>query len=148
MTIQEYLHKIEALEREKTKITFPENDDMELCIQKIQQGSAQSYFMLDDLLEKTSGMVLINKNAIKQFANHLGLFFLEEQETGNVCFANNEEMRPEFRQSFRLIDLLDYIYTFMYSSIYRDSQKIIIPSEKDFFWELAKIGLSLRKEKL
>ncbi|QLC65522.1 hypothetical protein LPB248_04215 [Flavobacterium sp. LPB0248] len=144
MTIQDYLDKIESLQREKTKITFSDNDDLEFYVQKILQN-AESFFMLDDVLQKTSDRILLNNEALKLFANRLGLLFLEEKELGNVCFANSEEVRPEYRQSFKLIDFLDYIYAFMHSDVFVESQKIIITSETDLFWKLAKIGSSLRE---
>ncbi|MET3026808.1 hypothetical protein ABXT06_09040 [Flavobacterium sp. UW10123] len=143
MTIQDYLNKIEALQRKKTKIAFLDDDDFEFCVQKINQ-SAESFFMLDDLLQKFS-VIHINSDIVKLSANGLGLLFLEERESGNICFASSDELRPEYRQSFKLVDFLDYVYAFMHSLVYKESQKIIVPSEKDFFWKLAKIGSDLRK---
>jgi hypothetical protein len=148
MTIQEYLNNIEALRHEKTTIAFQENVDLELCVKIIQQSSPNVSFTIDDLFQKTSEIILINKDVVKHFTNHLGLLFLKEQESGNICFANSDEVRPEYRQSFRLIDFLDYIYAFMHSLVYQESQKIIIPSESVVFWKLVKIGLSLRNDKI
>jgi len=145
MTIQDYLDKIESSQREKTKITFSDNNDLELYVQKMQQ-SATSFFMLDDVLQKTSERILLNNEALKLFANRLGLLFLEEKESEHVCFANSEEVRPEYRQSFRLIDFLDYIYAFMHSVLYKETQKIIISSESVVFWKLVKIGSDLNRK--
>lgn len=144
MIIQDYLDKIESLQRERSKIAFPNNDDLELYVQKIQQN-AESFFMLDDVLQKTSERILLNNKLVKLFADRLGLLFLEEKESGNVCFANSEEVRPEYRQSLRLIDFLDYIYAFMHSSVYKESEEIIFTSEATLFWKLVKIGSDLRK---
>ncbi|MFC4477823.1 hypothetical protein [Flavobacterium chungangensis] len=148
MTIQEYLNKIEALRQEKTTIAFQENVDLEFCVQKIQQSSPDASFIIDDLFQEISEIIFINKDVVKYFANHLGLLFLEEQESGNVCFANSEEVRAEYKQSFKLIDVLDYIYAFGHSTAFKESQKVIVPSEKDLFWKLVKIGLSLRNDKI
>ena len=148
MTIQEYLKKIEALRHQKTTMTFQENVDLEFCVQKIQQSSPDASFTIDDLFQETSEIIFINKDMVKHFANHLGLLFLKEKEAGNVCFANSEEVRPEYRQSFRLMDFLDYIYAFMHSLVYKETQKIIISSESVVFWKLVKIGLSLRNDKI
>lgn len=144
MIIQDYLDKIESLQRERSKIAFPNNDDLELYVQKIKQ-SAEFFFMLDDVLQKTSERILLNNKLVKLFADRLGLLFLEEKESGNVCFANSEEVRPEYRQSLRLIDFLDYIYAFMHSSVYKESEEIIFTSEATLFWKLVKIGSDLRK---
>lgn len=44
-------------------------------------------------------------------AKGLDLVFVPEREAeGEVCFAGSAEVRPEYRQSFAPIDILDYIY--------------------------------------
>lgn len=140
MTIQEYFAKIEALQSDKN--TSSDNADLELYIQKILKNGTEFSFTLNSLFQKST----INDNVIAKFSDHLKLLFLDEQESGNVCFANSGEVRPEYRQSFKLIDLLDYVYAFMHSSFYKESQKIIITEETEVFWKLVKIGSNLRKE--
>lgn len=149
MTIQEYLNKIKALQQEKNTIVDGNATDLEFCIQEIKQISTEPSFSIDFLLQKTaSEIIIVNNDVVKSFSNHLELFFLDEKESGNVCFANNEEVRPEYRQSFRLIDLLDYVYAFMHSCVYKESEKIILSSDVALFWKLVKIGSRLRKEKV
>lgn len=59
-----------------------------------------------------------------EIAKKLGLTFVVENKNGNVCFANNkDELRDEFKQIFELIDILDYIYAVLHSSIYRGKYK-------------------------
>ncbi|MGE8340007.1 hypothetical protein BSF41_25690 [Flavobacterium sp. ACN2] len=146
MTIQGYLDKIEVLQSEKNKTTFSDNADVELCIQKIKNKTTELSFTLTEIFQKSnSKKTIINKDILKRFSNHLGLLFLEEQESGNVCFANSDEVRSEYKQSFKLINMLDYIYAFGHSTAFKESQKIIITSETDLFWKLAKIGSSLRE---
>lgn len=147
MTIQEYLDKIQALESEKNKIVFSNNAYLELYIQKIKNKTTELSFTLTEILQNSNfKKAIINKDILKRFSNHLGLLFLEEQESGNVCFANSDEVRSEYKQSFKLIDVLDYIYAFGHSTTFKESQKIIIiTSETDLFWKLAKIGSSLRE---
>ncbi|WDF64783.1 hypothetical protein [Flavobacterium sp. KACC 22763] len=149
MTIQEYLNRIEALHNERNKITLANDADLEFCIQQIKEIDTESSFSFDVLFQKSaSEIIIVNNGAIKIFADHVGLLFLEEEESGNVCFANSEEVRPEYRQSFKLIDFLDYIYAFMHSSVYRESEKIIFSSVAACFWKLVKIGSNVRKEKI
>ncbi|MCM0666261.1 hypothetical protein [Flavobacterium tyrosinilyticum] len=149
MTIQEYLDKIEALQNEKNKIVFSDNADLDLYIQKIKNETRELSFTLTEIFQKSnSKMTIINENILEMFSNHLGLLFLEEQESGNVCFANNNDVRPEYKQSFKLIDGLDYVYAFSHSTAFKESQKIIITSETDLFWKLAKIGSNLRERTL
>ncbi|MFB9109845.1 hypothetical protein [Flavobacterium gyeonganense] len=73
------------------------------------------------------------------------MLFSSEKEAGNVCFANSIELRPEFRQNFTAVELLDYVYAFAHSSFYKKSKKITMTSEADIFWKMVKIALCLRK---
>lgn len=146
MTIQEYLDKIESLQNEKNKIVYSDNADLELYIQKIKNETRELSFTLTEIFQKSnSKTTIINKDVLEMFSNHLDLLFLEEQESGNVCFANSDEVRSEYKQSFKLIDVLDYIYAFGHSTAFKESQKVIVPSEKDLFWKLVKIGSGIRK---
>lgn len=149
MTIQDYLNRIEALQNEKSEIEYPNDADLEFCIQQIKQINTGSSFAFDVLFQKpTSETIIANNDVVKTFSDYLGLLFLEEKESGNVCFANSEEVRLEYRQSFKLIDFLDYIYAFMHSSVYKESEEIIFTSEATLFWNLVKIGSDFRKEKI
>ncbi|WP_289058232.1 hypothetical protein [uncultured Flavobacterium sp.] len=149
MIVQLYLNKIEVLQDEESKTAFSDFDDLELCTQKIKGHNSDLSFTLDFLLNKqTQESTTVNTEVIKMFSDHLGLFFIGDQESENVCFANSIEVRPEYRQSFRLIDLLDYIYAFAHSYVFKESQKIMLTSETDSFWKLVKIGSRLRKAQL
>ena len=52
----------------------------------------------------------INLDFIKAMANQLNLSFLENEVLeSNTCFANNSEVRPEFRTTFNKMDLISYV---------------------------------------
>ena len=97
----------------------------------------------------------LNSEIVTHMAVLLGLFFVSEKESeGNVCMANNAEVRPEFRQTFAPIDILDYIYAVLHSSKYRaqykeflkiDSPKIPYPKDSKTFWKLVELGSQIRK---
>ncbi|WP_188051307.1 type ISP restriction/modification enzyme [Flavobacterium sp. GP15] len=97
----------------------------------------------------------LNSEIIAEFAQKLGLEFLPKKENGNVCFANNnEELRDDFKQVFRTIDFLDYIYAVSFSAIYKekfqksfsaDFLKIPFPKVSNDFWKLVKLGKELRE---
>lgn len=96
----------------------------------------------------------LNMEIVAEIEKSLGLSFVPEQEEGNVCMANNEEVRPEFRSVFAPIDLLDYIYAVLHSPAYREKYKEFLkidfprvpyPKDADKFWELVKIGGQLRR---
>lgn len=146
MMIEEYLNRIEILRNEKNEIAYPNDVDLEFYIQQIKQINTEPSFAVDALFEKTtSGIMIVGDEVIRIFTDHLGLLFIDKKEFGNVCFANSEELRLEYRQSFRLMDLLDYVCAFMLSSIYKKSERIIVSSDTALFWELVKISRSLRE---
>lgn len=117
------------------------------------------------LYPETSGQLQIGSSAsrkpnlnmviVDQMAKGLGLAFVPEKEKeGEVCFAGNEEVRPEFRQSFAPIDILDYIYAVLHSPSYREKYKEFLkidfprvpyPADADTFWKLVKLGGELRQ---
>ena len=96
-----------------------------------------------------------------QTARGLGLAFLQEpvdsdqdDRGGEVCFAESKEVRPEYRQTFTLIDLLDYIYAVMYRPSYRETYEELLkldfpsvpyPNDAEQFWKMAALGRELRR---
>lgn len=94
-----------------------------------------------------------DKGIIQQISARLGLASISESEaTGEVCFANERGLRPEFRQSFTATDLLDYIYATLQNPAngekYRDFLKtgvaqIPYPTNTDDFWQLVQTGSRL-----
>lgn len=144
MTIQEYSNKIINLSVEE-EIPQLSNDNLETTVSKILEDNSKIYFTLQDLFEKSVESVSLNSKIIKSFSDCLGLLFSSEKEAGNVCFANSIELRPEFRQNFTAVELLDYVYAFAHSSFYKKSKKITMTSEADIFWKMVKIALCLRK---
>jgi predicted helicase len=97
----------------------------------------------------------LNPEIVKQIADGLGLSFANEKEAeSNVCFANSNEVRTEFKQSFAPIDLLDYIYAVLHSPSYREKYKEFLkidfprvpyPADTETFWKLVKLGGKLRQ---
>lgn len=145
MTIQEYSNKINNLKVEEI-LQVSDGTDLENIVLKVLNDTNKTYFTVETLFnQSTPEVVVLNIEIIKLFTDHFCLMFSNEKESGNVCFANSSELRPEFRQSFTTIDILDYSYAFMHSSFYKEFKKIAITSEIDFFWKLVKIGAALRE---
>lgn len=118
--------------------------------------------------DNTSGMIVLllsgagsevnphvfNLDGVNQFARNLGLLFVAESTTGNVCYAEeNAEMRDEFRQVFTAADLRDYLYgVLLYAlcSCNKDTDFIMaipgLPNISDalVFWKLSRLGGDLR----
>jgi len=80
----------------------------------------------------------------------LAAFINPNDATGEVCFANEPGLRPEFRQSFTATDLLDYIYAVLHNSnkhgefLKTGIAQIPYPTNTDDFWQLVQTGGKLR----
>ena len=152
MTVQQYFDKIINFRVEQSSEKDLRNVDLERLILKISLDENEIYFTLDTLFEKTSNeAIVLNPEIVKRIANRYGLFFLDKKETGNVCFANSEELRLEYKQSFTVFDLLDLCYAVLHSSLYNkdlenDIQKIPLPLDSNVFWKLIQIGTNFRNQ--
>ncbi len=68
---------------------------------------------------------------------------------GNVCFADDPDLRPEYRTNFHAMDLWDYYYAVWHSQQYWNS----IPGKNgnlplphpDYFWRTIRFGTRLRE---
>lgn len=154
MRIEEYLNKINNLRLVENRVGLPVIAKLEELILKTALESSQSYFRLEMLFQKADNTsVILNPETFQFIANCCGLLFMDEKETGNVCFAHSPELRPEFKQSFMAIDVFDLSYAILHSSLYSEDLKvgelkIPIPQDVAVFWKLVQIGEELRgKEK-
>src|SRR5688572_28366043 len=119
-------------------------------------------FKIDELFEvilngQTIKLTLqhLNLEIVKQIEGNLGLLFINEKEAaGEVCFANCKELRPEYKQSFTSLDLLNYGYAVLHSPNYSEKCKgflnmefsnIPYPTDPNHFWELVVLGNNLRQ---
>lgn len=140
MTIQEYIEQINI----SKNLTSDRNTDLENMVSKMISFENGFQFQIAELFQNQNlSSVLLSK-----IEKTLNLIFIKEELETNVCFANTDEVRPEYKQSFQLIDLLDYIYAFKHSSDFKESQKILFTSDTDLFWKLVKIGSGLRVERI
>ncbi|MNS01313.1 hypothetical protein D3C72_325920 [compost metagenome] len=119
-------------------------------------------FQIDELFEVIpNGQTIkftfqeLNPEIVKQIESNLGLLFINENESaGEVCFAHCKELRPEYKQSFTPLDLLNYCYGVLHSPNYREkcngflnreSSNIPFPTDPNHFWELVVLGKNLRQ---
>lgn len=154
MRMEDYLNKINNLRLVENRVGLRVNAELEELILKTALENSQSYFRLEMLFQKAENTsVTLNPEIFQFIANCYGLLFMDEKETGNVCFAHSLELRPEFKQSFTAIDVLDLSYAILHSSLYSEDLKvgklkIPIPQDVAVFWKLVQIGEELRgKEK-
>lgn len=158
MTIQQYQDKIKALCTTEGVCKNSDHTDFDNLVMEISLDNNKFDFNLSALFlelidqqKQDSQEIILNPEIINQVVNCLGLLFINEKEPeGNVCFINSNELRPEFRQSFTSINLLDYCYAVLHSPINEFSEinsvRIPITSDSSVFWELVKLGGELRKD--
>jgi hypothetical protein len=91
-----------------------------------------------------------DKEVLDTIEKIIGIPFISDSyATGAVCFANNEEVRPEFRLSFNTFHVLDYSHAIIFKSEETANLlKIPFPEDSTCFWELVAIGAKLRKSGL
>lgn len=148
MTVRQYLDKIINFRVDESKEKDLLKVDLERLVLKISLDENEIYFTLNGLFQETSEL---NSELLKSITNRYGLLFLDKKETGNVCFANNEELRLEYKQSFTAFDLLDLCYAVLNSSLYNKDlenniQKIPLPMDSNVFWKLIQIGSNFRNQ--
>jgi very-short-patch-repair endonuclease len=73
---------------------------------------------------------------------------------GNVCFAQNEEVRPEYKEVVSPIEIIDYCYAIYHSSEFRhtkiafqklDLLEFPLPTNNSKFWKMVNCGAKLRR---
>ena len=88
----------------------------------------------------------LKKEVIALIEQRTGLTFIgEAYADGAVCFADSTEVRPEYKQSFTVADVLHYIQGALKS---QTGAAIPYPEDSNTFWKLAEKGRrdSLDKE--
>ncbi|GAB3913554.1 hypothetical protein [Mucilaginibacter boryungensis] len=84
---------------------------------------------------------------IQHVSSNLGLLYISPGDTeGNVCYANEPSLRPEFRQSFTLQHIKNYLRALAhhpallqrYAAHLKTSDTgVVYPLSAKVFWELA-----------
>lgn len=92
---------------------------------------------------------------VGHISRQLGLLFIpEEAPEGNVCLANAGEVRPEYRSTFSIVDLLDYVYALSHTTGYlerfTEATKsshfdFLVPKDASDFWWRVGIGSRIRQ---
>jgi len=116
-------------------------------------STINSLYKLDIVTELFDGKIpVLTHEIINQMAEKTGLYYvLTKNPEGNVCMANNKEVRPEFRQNFTAFDSLDYMYAIFHSSNFNSAEKesFIInfqyPDNAEVFWEFTELGSQLKQ---
>ncbi|WP_281226820.1 type ISP restriction/modification enzyme [Flavobacterium aquiphilum] len=116
-------------------------------------STINSLYKLDMVTELFGRKIpVLTQEIINQMAKKTGLYFvLTKNPEGNVCMANNKEVRPEFRQNFSAVDSLDYMYAIFHSSNFSSAEKesfgmgFQYPGNAEVFWVLTELGSQLKQ---
>lgn len=93
-----------------------------------------------------------------KIAQQTSLAFVPEREAeSNVCMASSSEVLPEFRETFAMRDILNYIFAALHSPTDQEKnkefgkinfQKIPLPKDAKTFWEMVALGSQIRQNHL
>lgn len=88
-------------------------------------------------------------NLAQKISNDLNLTFIEETEPeGNVCFANSDQLRPEFKEVFTSADLSNYQYAVSHARKNKEALSIeSLPKDRHTFWKLVALGSEMKIKK-
>ena len=142
---------------------FMTKNIVERCSVSLQTGEVSYVFPLylypdtngqQSAFESAGRVPNLNMEIVNEIAKSLGLQFVTEKTEGNVCMANNSEVRNDFRTTFAPIDILDYIYAVLHSPKYREKYKEFLkidfprvpyPKDQKTFFDLVELGSQLRE---
>src|SRR5438132_1306144 len=94
-----------------------------------------------DSLRRTAERLLTeHPEIIITLSKRLGLMYKTERDVSeNVCFIESEEVRPEFRETFIFVDVVNYLFGLAHSSAYHTNIKdFSYPDGPEIFWRLVK----------
>ena len=77
---------------------------------------------------------------LNNMGEQLNLNYLEgDSLDGNICFANNSDVRPEFRTNFSKLDIVRYVSSFLTKTTFSlEKEKIPFPKNSAAFWNIVK----------
>lgn len=86
----------------------------------------------------------MHKNTAAQIAHHLGLDFIDQEtpERSNVCLANAEHVRPEYRTDVTAREIFWYVVAVREAGL-SDRVRLPYPISAEAFWAMVERGNSL-----
>jgi len=85
-------------------------------------------------------LLTITPKIIAQFEEATSLTFIKDNVSeGNVCYADNPDLRPDYKTTFRKIDVENCILGLTQSQKNGD---LIVPKDAETFWEIVDLGKS------
>lgn len=94
---------------------------------------------------------------LKRIEDIIQIPFVEDEfEVGAVCFANDEDVRADFKLQFTSYDVVNYVYGIVFQLYSKENLnttsildlKIPYPQNATSFWEYSSIGKKIRQEQI
>lgn len=126
------------------EMEFPEN--FLPSLKEVRFGENSLLLLLESSLGNHNEL---NPSVIDSFERSVGLRLdTEGTAQGNLCMANREEVRPEFRTVFRFQELLEYIFALLPTSEDKSpvNRVLMYPTDAEKFWQLVQLGQDKKKQ--
>lgn len=105
-------------------------------------------FTIENLVQQKGLKTNFNKNITTQFEKITGLLF-EPNTSGEVCFAESQGIRNDFKTHFTVEDLMNYCYAVLNETENNkpnpDKAPLPYPKNNDQLWNNVQYGKTLRK---
>lgn len=116
---------------------------------ELHEISNQYIFPLFCLDENGNKSINLHQSFIQQFSQKISLdFLLDAPSEGNTCFAQNPDLRDDFRTYYTAIDFLDYIIFHLHTKenkyIFKDTHFPISWPNATNFWNEVHLGTTIR----
>lgn len=119
---------------------------MELCDYFFQYRQVYSNGIAAEL--RLSELFEIELDWIQDISKQCSLEFVwTKNRDGNLCMAQNDDLRPEFRQSFSALNALNYCYSLQINRAFNNGtgSSFYLPKNKEAFWTLESLGAQLKE---
>lgn len=117
------------------------------CLRRRDNNFLMHFFSASEEVFDTDQIITfgLEEEVINHISRKTGLVFeLEREAGGNVCFANSPELRNDYKISFSVIDVINYIQRLMCTLDYAEKHKeflkvgfLVLPYPADdvAFWK-------------
>lgn len=147
MTLEQFLYRCisESLLEKKENVGLLDiTEQLQKLFLQNTENQKIPIFILKDTSSSTSKIIL-NREVISCFSKTLGLLYLSENEiTGNVCFANSDEIQHDFKTTLTKSDLLEYtlgcLKTEMKVTKRLDATRLKLPKKPEEFWKMVQFS--------
>ncbi len=141
MTLEQFVFRWMDFVTEGQNSGMENKTDELLKLYVIEENSKKTpLFILND-----QNILDVNPKIAAVFSKIVGLLFIHEnEEKGNVCFANSDEIRNDFKTTFTKSDILTYTLGCLKteSKVAKriDISRLKLPKKPEEFWKMVQFG--------